>query len=98
MIGNSLRWELNAFTGFIERQKNLYRRYWAWEAAWLLYNPVSALSIGYLASGVSSLRLEPGQTNHQQAQLYLLDGRRLSSHRPRVVVEAAVARPYGRAE
>ena len=37
----SLRWELNAFVGFIERQKNLYRRYWAWEAVWLLYNLVS---------------------------------------------------------
>src|SRR5436305_15064306 len=60
MIGNSLRWELNAFTGFIERQKNLYRRYWAWEAVWLLYNLVSVLSIGYLASGLSSLGLEPG--------------------------------------
>ena len=46
MTGNMLRWELNAFVGFIERQKNLYRRYWAWEAVWLLYNLVSVLSIG----------------------------------------------------
>src|SRR5438105_10524536 len=70
MIGNSLRWELNAFTGFLERQKNLYRRYWAWEAVWLLYNLVSVLSIGYLASGLSTLGLEPGHSNLQQAQLY----------------------------
>ena len=57
MTGNMLRWELNAFVGFIERQKNLYRRYWAWEAVWLLYNLVSVLSIGYLAAGLSTLGL-----------------------------------------
>src|SRR5438132_1361970 len=74
MTGNMLRWELNAFVGFIERQKNLYRRYWAWEAVWLLYNLVSVLSIGYLAAGLSTLGLEQGQANLHQTQLYLLVG------------------------
>src|SRR5207248_9264305 len=74
MTGNMLRWELNAFVGFIERQKNLYRRYWAWEAVWLLYNLVSVLSIGYLAAGLSTLGLEQGQANLHQTQLYLLAG------------------------
>ena len=26
-----IRLEANAFLGFFERQRNLYRRYWAWE-------------------------------------------------------------------
>src|SRR5438128_9286673 len=89
MTGNTLRWELNAFVGFIERQKNLYRRYWAWEAVWLLYNLVSVLSIGYLASGLSSLGLEPGQTNLQQAQLYLLVGALLWTYRSMVFFDIA---------
>ena len=98
MIGNSLRWELNAFAGFIERQKNLYRRYWAWEAVWLLYNLVSVLSIGYLASGLSSLGLEPGQTNLQQAQLYLLVGALLWTYLSMVFFEIAFAITWERWE
>ncbi len=98
MIGNSLRWELNAFTGFIERQKNLYRRYWAWEAVWLLYNLVSVLSIGYLASGLSTLGLEPGHSNLQQAQLYLLVGALLWTYLSMVFFEIAFAITWERWE
>ncbi len=91
MIGNSLRWELNAFVGFIERQKNLYRRYWLWEAVWLLYNLVSVLSIGYLAAGLSTLGLTPGQANLHQTQLYLLVGALLWTYLSLVFFEIAFA-------
>src|SRR5207248_11116067 len=96
MIGNSLRWEMNAFVGFIERQKNLYRRYWAWEAVWLLYNLVSVLSIGYLASGSSSLRLENSRGNLQQTQLYLLIGALLWTYLSIVFFEVAFAITWAR--
>ena len=43
-----LRTEAIAFLGFLERQKNLMRRYWAWEVVWLVYSMVSVLSIGFL--------------------------------------------------
>ena len=49
-----LRFEANAFLGFFERQRNLYKRYWIWEVVWLVYSIVSTLSIGYLASGLGS--------------------------------------------
>ena len=98
MTGNMLRWELNAFVGFIERQKNLYRRYWAWEAVWLLYNLVSVLSIGYLASGLSTLGLEPGHSNLQQAQLYLLVGALLWTYLSMVFFEIAFAITWERWE
>jgi ABC-2 type transport system permease protein len=98
MIGNSLRWELNAFTGFIERQKNLYRRYWAWEAVWLLYNLVSVLSIGYLASGLSSLGLGNSRANFQQTQLYLLVGALLWTYLSMVFFEVAFAITWERWE
>ena len=49
-----MRLEANAFLGFFERQRNLYRRYWVWEVVWLVYSIVSTLSIGYLASGLGS--------------------------------------------
>ncbi|HEX3630679.1 MAG TPA: ABC transporter permease [Candidatus Dormibacteraeota bacterium] len=98
MIGNSLRWEVNAFVGFIERQKNLYRRYWAWEAVWLLYNLVSVLSIGYLASGLSSLGVEKSGANLQQAQLYLLIGALLWTYLSMVFFEVAFAITWERWE
>jgi ABC-2 type transport system permease protein len=98
MTGNAFRWELNAFVGFIERQKNLYRRYWAWEAVWLLYNLVSVLSIGYLAAGLSTLGLEQGQANLHQTQLYLLVGALLWTYLSLVFFEVAFAITWERWE
>ena len=98
MTGNALRWELNAFVGFIERQKNLYRRYWLWEAVWLLYNLVSVLSIGYLAAGLSTLGLEQGQANIHQTQLYLLVGALLWTYLSLVFFEIAFAITWERWE
>ncbi|HEY8677166.1 MAG TPA: ABC transporter permease [Candidatus Dormibacteraeota bacterium] len=98
MIGHSLRFEVNAFWGFVERQKNLYRRYWAWEAVWLLYNLVSVLSIGYLASGLSSLGLEQSAANVHQTQLYLLVGALLWTYLSMVFFEIAFAITWERWE
>jgi len=98
MTGSTLRWEMNAFVGFIERQKNLYRRYWAWEAVWLLYNLVSVLSIGYLASGLSTLGLETSRVNLQQTQLYLLVGALLWTYLSMVFFEVAFAITWERWE
>jgi ABC-2 type transport system permease protein len=98
MTGTSLRWELNAFVGFIERQKNLYRRYWAWEAVWLLYNLVSVLSIGYLAAGLSTLGLQQGKANQHQTQLYLLVGALLWTYLSLVFFEISFAITWERWE
>ncbi len=87
----SLRWEANALLGFAERQKNLYRRYWVWEAVWFLYSVVSVLSIGFLASGLESLGVEGGHFDLQQAQLYLLVGALLWSYLSLVFFEVAFA-------
>jgi len=98
MIGNALRWEANAFVGFIERQKNLYRRYWAWEAVWLLYNLVSVLSIGYLASGLSTFGIDAKRFNLAQTQLYLLIGALLWTYLSMVFFEVAFAITWERWE
>jgi ABC-2 type transport system permease protein len=77
---HELRLEANAFLGFFERQKNLYRRYWMWEVVWLVYSIVSTLSIGYLASGLGSFSGANAQVNIAHAQLYLLVGSLLWSY------------------
>jgi ABC-2 type transport system permease protein len=75
-----IRLEANAFLGFFERQRNLYRRYWVWELVWLVYSIVSTLSIGYLASGLGAFGGSSAHVNIAQAQLYLLVGSLLWSY------------------
>jgi ABC-2 type transport system permease protein len=74
MLTPTLRTEAHAFLGFLERQKNLVRRYWLWEAVWLVYSLVSVLSIGYLAAGLGSLSGAAGHVDLRRAELYLLLG------------------------
>jgi ABC-2 type transport system permease protein len=85
-----LRSEAVAFLGFVERQKNLVRRYWAWEAVWMVYSMVSVLSIGYLASGLGQLG-GGARFDLRQAQLYLLIGSVLWGYMSLVFFEIAYA-------
>ena len=44
---------------FIERQRHLWQRYWAWELVWLVYGAVNTLAVTFIAkqvddSGISS--------------------------------------------
>ncbi|MHB8572740.1 MAG: ABC transporter permease [Candidatus Dormibacteria bacterium] len=91
MATYSWRWESNAFVGFLERQKNLYKRYWVWEVTWFIYSVVSASSIGYLASGLASLGLGAASANLRQTQLYLLIGAVLWSYLSLVFFEISYA-------
>src|SRR5438270_9775923 len=85
---SSLGREAHAFLGFVERQKNLIKRYWLWEAVWLVYSLVSVLSIGYLAAGLGSLGgAAPGAETLRRAQLYLLVGALLWAYLSIVFVE-----------
>src|SRR5579862_3195614 len=80
MPSPGLRHEANAFLGFFERQRNLYKRYWIWEVVWLVYSIVSTLSIGYLASGLGSFSGTNAHVDIARAQLYLLIGSLLWSY------------------
>ncbi len=39
---------------FIERQKNLWKRYWAWELVWLVYGVVNTLAVTLIANQVGN--------------------------------------------
>ncbi len=39
---------------FIERQTNLWKRYWAWELVWLVYGAVNTLAVTFIARQVDS--------------------------------------------
>ncbi|MBF6600273.1 MAG: ABC transporter permease [Dehalococcoidia bacterium] len=46
--GGRLAW------AFVERQTNLWKRYWAWEIVWLVYGVVNTLAITFIAKQVGN--------------------------------------------
>ena len=98
MISDAWRWEANAFYGFFERQRDLYKRYWVWEVAWFAYGLVSVLSIGYLASGLGSLGYDASHVDLGAARLYLLIGALMWGYMSFVFFEVAFAIAWERWE
>jgi ABC-2 type transport system permease protein len=98
MPTRGLRIEANAFLGFFERQRDLYRRYWVWEVVWLVYSIVSTLSIGYLASGLSAVGGSGARADIAGVQLYLLIGSLLWSYLSLVFFEVSFAIAWERWE
>jgi ABC-2 type transport system permease protein len=98
MRNRGLRIEANAFLGFFERQRDLYRRYWVWEVVWLVYSIVSTLSIGYLASGLDAVGGSTAHANIAAVQLYLLIGSLLWSYLSLVFFEVSFAIAWERWE
>jgi ABC-2 type transport system permease protein len=98
MRTRGLRIEANAFLGFFERQRDLYRRYWVWEVVWLVYSIVSTLSIGYLASGLGAVGGAGARSGIAGVQLYLLIGSLLWSYLSLVFFEVSFAIAWERWE
>src|SRR2546423_13018424 len=46
--------QLNLGWAFVERQTNLWKRYWAWEVVWLVYGVVNTLAITFIAKQIGS--------------------------------------------
>ncbi|PKK90029.1 MAG: ABC transporter [Candidatus Wallbacteria bacterium HGW-Wallbacteria-1] len=68
--------ELRAGYGFIERQMNLCRRFWKWEAVFLVYALVNAVSIGYIVPGMVMMQgmAMPSKAEIDHMVMYLLIG------------------------
>jgi ABC-2 type transport system permease protein len=90
--------EMGALLGFAERQLYVYKRYWVWEVVWLFYSIVSVLSIGFLASGLSTVGGANPGFDLRRAQLYLLIGALLWGYLSLVFMEAAYAIAWERWE
>jgi ABC-2 type transport system permease protein len=90
MATGAMRREVGALVGFMERQRNVYRRFWAWELVWFIYSLVGVMSIGYLANGLGEVG--PGVPMDLDAtRLYLLSGSLLWSYLSLVFMEVAYA-------
>jgi ABC-2 type transport system permease protein len=93
-----LRGEAHALVGFVERQKNLVRRYWLWEVVWVVYSLVSVLSIGYLAAGLGAPGTGTRGIDLRQTQLYLLVGSLLWAYLSAVFIEISFSVTWERWE
>jgi ABC-2 type transport system permease protein len=58
---------------FVERQTNLWKRYWGWEIVWLLYGVVNTLAITFIAREAAKTGLSSPQ-DVQHLTLFLLIG------------------------
>jgi ABC-2 type transport system permease protein len=58
---------------FVERQSNLWKRYWAWELVWLVYGVVNTLAITFIANEAATTgALKPGELS--RLTMFLLLG------------------------
>lgn len=58
---------------FVERQANLWRRYWVWEVVWLVYGVVNTLAITFIAAEAARSGVETGD-RLARLTLFLLVG------------------------
>ena len=70
--GRAIWREALASYAFVERNFNLVKRYWGWEAVWLAYSIASALSITFIGAGMDQISGTQVDTNY--LVLYLLIG------------------------
>lgn len=59
---------------FIERQTNLWKRYWAWELVWLVYGIVNTLAITFIAEEVGAQGIAASEADVRALVLFLLIG------------------------
>ena len=52
-FGSVSPWSLSM--AFVERQTNLWKRYWAWELVWLVYGVVNTVAITLIAEQVGGV-------------------------------------------
>jgi ABC-2 type transport system permease protein len=57
---------------FVERQTNLWKRYWAWEIVWLVYGVVNTLAITFIAKEVEQAGIAGAQEANDLVLFLLL--------------------------
>src|SRR3954463_1187857 len=69
----TVRQQLSLGWAFVDRQKNLWKRHWAWEVVWLVYGVVNTLAITFIAKQLASEGIVKGR-QADNLLLFLLIG------------------------
>lgn len=64
---------LNMILAFVERQTNIWKRFWAWELVWLVYGVVNTLAVTFIANEAGRQQFLAAD-QEQQLVLFLLLG------------------------
>jgi len=69
------RWQgvANLTWAFVERQTNLWKRYWGWEVVWLVYGVVNTLAVTFIAEEAGQQQVTSAE-GVQELVLFLLLG------------------------
>src|SRR3954468_11595144 len=67
------RQQLSLGWAFVDRQKNLWKRHWAWEVVWLVYGVVNTLAITFIAKQLTNEGIVSGDQANDLL-LFLLIG------------------------
>src|SRR3954464_9425774 len=69
----TVRQQLSLGWAFVDRQKNLWKRHWAWEVVWLVYGVVNTLAITFIAKQLTEEGIVAGDQANDLI-LFLLIG------------------------
>jgi ABC-2 type transport system permease protein len=69
----TVRQQLSLGWAFVDRQKNLWKRHWAWEVVWLVYGVVNTLAITFIAKQLTAEGIVKGEQANNLL-LFLLIG------------------------
>ena len=69
----TMRRQMSLGWAFVERQKNLWKRHWAWEVVWLVYGVVNTLAITLIAKQLATEGVVSGRQANDLI-LFLLIG------------------------
>src|SRR2546428_8139809 len=59
-----IRGPVNLAYAFVERQTNLWKRYWAWELVWLGYGVRNTLAITFIPKEAEQAGVPTGSAHH----------------------------------
>ncbi len=74
---------------FIERQTNLWKRYWAWELVWLVYGAVNTLAVTFIAKQVGATRRRAARSRYRTSCCSCLSARSSGRTCPRCSTTSA---------
>ena len=73
-MATAIQHQIRAGYGFMERNVNLVKRYWAWEIVWMVYSIANSLSVSYIGLGMEVIAGASANVDGRVLVLYLVIG------------------------
>ena len=97
MASFTLNQQVTLCWAFVERQKNLWKRHWAWEVVWLVYGAVNTLAITFIAKQLTNEGVVSGDAANDLV-LFLLIGTLVWAYLSAVLDDISLVITWARGE